>query len=178
MVVKRRTVTELPMPEDIITKVSEWGRKTLKEQFHHKLEFLNRMKQKYDWDGDEAEMDEGLVDPDLDANTPGVLFTNDTSANSTEDGGTPDDDEVANTAIAAANANLTPTHEAEITGVDLPTPSPVTDDEGNTSDDDEDIIEAGAIAPPAPQVQQLHTDDEFEPNNDPPLLETANDSDD
>ena len=36
MVVKRRNVTELPMPEDIITKVSEWGRKTLKEQFQHK----------------------------------------------------------------------------------------------------------------------------------------------
>ena len=59
------------------------------------------MKQKYDWDSDEAEMDEGLVepalvDPDMDANTPGVLLSNDSSANSTEDGGTPNDDEVAN----------------------------------------------------------------------------------
>jgi hypothetical protein len=40
------------------------------------------MKQIYDWDGEEAEIDEGLVepdlvDPDLEANTPGVRFEND-----------------------------------------------------------------------------------------------------
>jgi hypothetical protein len=29
MVVKRHTVTELPMPDDIIEKVNEWGRKSM-----------------------------------------------------------------------------------------------------------------------------------------------------
>jgi hypothetical protein len=38
MVVKHRTVTELPMHDDIIKKVNDWGAKSMKEQFHHKLE--------------------------------------------------------------------------------------------------------------------------------------------
>jgi hypothetical protein len=188
MVVKRRTIVELPMPDEIIAKVSEWGEKSMKEQFHHKLEFLNRMKQKYDWDGDEAEIDEGLVepdlvDPDLDSNTPGVLLAGEDELPVEQP--IEQDEEIANAAQAAANANLTPVDTAEITGVilpvHLPTPPAVTDDESNADDDDDDIIEAGLVEPAPQYVQHLSSDDEFEPNagdGEPPSLETVGDSDD
>ena len=172
----------------IIAKVNEWGKKSMKEQFHQKLEFLNRMKQKYDWDGNEAEMDEGLVepdliDPDLDSNTPGVLFVSDD--NSPVELAHEQDVEVANAAQAAANANLTPVSTAEITGVNLPTnlptPPAVTDDENDADDDDDDIIETGPVEPAPQDVQYLDNEDKFEPsadNDEPPILETADDSDD
>jgi hypothetical protein len=188
MVVKRRTVTELPMPDDIINKVDTWVKKSTKEQFHHKLEFLNHMKQKYDWDGDEAEMDEGLVEPDLiyrdlDSNTPGVLF--DHNQEPPVEQPIEEDDEVANAAYVAANANLMPVDTTEITGVNLPTnlptPPAVTDDEGDADDEDGDIIETGLVAPAPQNVQHLDDDDKFEPNvgdDEPPTLEIADNSDD
>jgi hypothetical protein len=184
MVVKHRTVTELPMPDDIIKKVNDWGAKSMKEQFHHKLEFLNRMKQKYDWDGGDAETDEGLnepdlVDPDLDSNTPGVFF--DEPKTSADENHIAPNKEVTNAAYAAANANLTPVDAAEITGVDLPTPPAVTDDEDDADADDDDIIDTGLMLPPVQNVQHLDDDDKFEPNtvdDEPQALETALDSDD
>ena len=102
-------------------------------------------------------------------------------ANDNDIANTPEDEEVATAALAAANANLTPIDGAEITGVDLPpTPSPVTDDEDNTNEDedDEDIIEVGVLPPPAAEVQQLD-DDEFEPNsNDNASDDEGDDADD
>jgi hypothetical protein len=123
---------------------------------------------KYDWDGDEAEMDEGLVkpdlvDPDLDSNTPGVSFDNE--SNHPGDLPTETDKEVANAAHAAANANLTLDNGAGITGVDLPTPPAATDNEDNVEDDNDGIIKMGVVQPTAQDMQQLGEGNEFEITN-------------
>ena len=75
------------------------------------------------------------------------------------------DKEVTNAAYPAANANLTPVDVAEITGVDLPTPPAVTDDEDDADADDHDIIEMGVVQPTTQDVQKLGEDNKFEPTN-------------
>ena len=52
------------------------GKKYQEEEKKNKLEFLNRMKLQYDWDNDELEASEGLIEelahPDLPAQFPGI----------------------------------------------------------------------------------------------------------
>jgi hypothetical protein len=110
------------------------------------------MKEKYDWDGDEAEFDEALIEddvhPDIPAELPGVEYERDMAeALEVPDSAptTDEDDELAAAAAATIEqANLPPVDTAEITGVDLvystgvPSPLAVTDDEHYNSDEEQD----------------------------------------
>eukprot|EP00804_Cyclotella_cryptica_P018596 CCRYP_011400-RA/>CCRYP_011400-RA protein AED:0.48 eAED:0.48 QI:0/0/0/1/1/1/2/0/290 len=49
-VVKRRTFTVLPIPNQIICKVKQWGKKSKQRRSKEKLDFLNRHKQQFAWD--------------------------------------------------------------------------------------------------------------------------------
>ncbi len=71
MVKKPRTVMLLSMLDHVISVVNNWGIQNAKENAKHSLVFLNRKKQLYDWDNDNLQDDEGLVDPDSNSH-PGI----------------------------------------------------------------------------------------------------------
>ena len=48
-VVSRRTITSLPMPASVIKVINDWGQSQKNADFRNKLEFWNRLQQKYDW---------------------------------------------------------------------------------------------------------------------------------
>ena len=61
-VVFRRTITRLPMPTSIIQVINNWGKSQKNTKFKNKLEFWDRLKQKYDWENDDLDVTEGKVD--------------------------------------------------------------------------------------------------------------------
>jgi len=73
---KCRSVTVMPMPDRIINTVNAWGKRYQEEEKKNKIEFLNRVQLQYDWDNDELEVSEGLMEelahPDLSAQFPGI----------------------------------------------------------------------------------------------------------
>jgi hypothetical protein len=77
-VVKRRTVNVLPMPERVIERMIKLGKKCRQSRSADTLQFLNRHKEKYDWDNEDLEVEEGLVEdepyPDLLAELPGCVW--------------------------------------------------------------------------------------------------------
>ena len=77
LVLKRRKIIPLPVPDRVIKKVNQWGVRSKREEYGKKLKFLNRNRQKYDWDNDELNDEEGLVEPEpthpeLTAEMPGI----------------------------------------------------------------------------------------------------------
>ena len=64
-VVTRRTIKVLPMPDRFLKTPNRWGLMSRTTVFGDKLEFLNRMKSKYDRDNDDTvDNEEGLVEPE------------------------------------------------------------------------------------------------------------------
>jgi hypothetical protein len=80
-VVKRRTVKVLPIPKRVIKRVIQMGKKSKQTRTDQTLQFLNRHKEKIDWDNEDLEIEEGLVEeeahPDLPAEIPGVPLESD-----------------------------------------------------------------------------------------------------
>ena len=80
LVVGRRTFDVLPMPDRVVKLLNEWGSKSDKANYGTTLQFRNRNKVKFDWDNDELEEDEDLIEdeirdnhhPSLPAEIPGV----------------------------------------------------------------------------------------------------------
>ena len=52
---KPRTITILPVPDRVIVLVNKWGKSFQRKSQRHKLDFLNRNKDKYAWDNDDLE---------------------------------------------------------------------------------------------------------------------------
>ena len=64
-VVTRRTIKVLPMPDIFLKTLNRWGLTSWTTVFGDKLELLNRMKSKYNWDNDDIfNNEEGLVEPE------------------------------------------------------------------------------------------------------------------
>ena len=61
-VLKRRKITEFPLPSRVINKVNNWGKRSKIEEYGNKLVFLDRHRQKYDWDNDEIVNEGGMVE--------------------------------------------------------------------------------------------------------------------
>ena len=59
---KPRSVTVFPMPDRVISQVNAWGNKYQEEEKKNKLEFLNRLQLQYDWDIEELEEPERLME--------------------------------------------------------------------------------------------------------------------
>jgi hypothetical protein len=77
VVKKPHTITPLPMPDRVIAVIEDWGRHHQKEDKVSTLEFLNQKGQQYDWDNDDLEYGEGLIEldithPDIPAEFPGI----------------------------------------------------------------------------------------------------------
>ena len=49
------------MPDSVVKLVSDWGKRSQKDHQKNKLEFLNRLQKKVDWDNSEYDDNEGLV---------------------------------------------------------------------------------------------------------------------
>ena len=58
------TIKGLPMPERILKLANHWEKSSWSQQYGNTLEFLGRKKAKFDWDNEDIEEDEGLVEPD------------------------------------------------------------------------------------------------------------------
>ena len=79
-VLYRRTCKELPMPGGVIRRMNLWGKRSKKERYGKKLNFLNRVKKEYDWENDELDPMEALehaeeqrVHPEVLAEFPGIM---------------------------------------------------------------------------------------------------------
>ena len=73
-VIVRRTIKVLPIPDRILKLANRWGKTSRSEQYGNKLEFLNRHKAKYDWDNEDIEECEGLIEPQPSSTAhPGIL---------------------------------------------------------------------------------------------------------
>jgi len=119
------------MPDSFIAAVNNWGLRSKRNRSAPKLEFLNRRKEKFDWDNDEMEDDAMVEDeviyPEIPAEFPGLLF----------DRGMSDDvvevkPELSNAQLALAAAVNADIVEINTTGV----PSLI--DEVIIDDDDDD----------------------------------------
>ena len=135
-IVKRRTVTPVPMPNRILKKIKKWGQKSKQMRSQRRLDFLNRNKEKFGWDIDADDELEGLLETpeprdtdDIPAELPGIQLTSDyDDLRVVQQQSVTENDIVA---AAMANANLGPSLElGEITGV-------------NTEDNDHDHLNAG-----------------------------------
>ena len=72
VVKKPRSVTRFPCPDRVIALVNAWGRRYQKAERANKIEFLNRQKLKFDWDNDELDESEPLIES-VHANTPAQI---------------------------------------------------------------------------------------------------------
>ena len=116
LLVNQHVIHELSMLKCIIKKMNWWGSKNNGEEYENKLQFLNRNKEKFNWDNDEVSNNDELVEEAsmthaiLLAELPGIVEENDFS----------DDDvpvqelRLVDNSILAANANLTKSQECNM----------------------------------------------------------------
>ena len=69
----QRTVKTVPYPHRIIRLANSWGKKYRSKQFGNNLEFRDWKKLQYDWDNEEIEENDPLVENPLTAVHPGIL---------------------------------------------------------------------------------------------------------
>ena len=109
----RRTVKVVPYPDRIIRLANSWGKQSRSKQFGNKLEFLDRNKVRYDWDNEEIEEEEALVEPPrtaahpgILAEIPGVVMESDGEVDTAAIEAAPVPDRAARAAAARANDNF------------------------------------------------------------------------
>ena len=113
-VIVRRTIKILLMPERILKLEDHWRKSSQSQQYGNKLEFLDRRKAKFDWENEDIEEDEGLVEPDLNpitypgilAEIPGVIMESGQEIATTDIEVVPVHDRVNQVAAARLNANF------------------------------------------------------------------------
>jgi hypothetical protein len=145
-VIKRGKITALPMPDRVIKRVISLGKKAKQTRTKQRVQFLNRNKEKFDWDNDELDLSPDLVDPTphetdvLPAELPGVLLESDYADHNAVQA-PPQPDLAAQAAATLANANLLPTNGPEIAGVNSDEAAVVSDDEGDDDEGDDDDVQ-------------------------------------
>jgi hypothetical protein len=153
LVVARRTIKPLPMPDRVVRRVISLGKRCKQQRVSQRLQFLNRLKEKFSWgDGtEEDDADQNLVEPEqhqtdvLPAEIPGVELEEDLEE--IQAAVQPDNEPTheARAEAALQNANLRNTaSDSEIAGVNdnglaLPADPPiVSDDNASQENEDED----------------------------------------
>ena len=53
------------MPDSVIKIINNWGKSQKNADFKNKLEFWDRLKQKYSWENDDLDVDDGKVEEEL-----------------------------------------------------------------------------------------------------------------
>eukprot|EP00957_Ditylum_brightwellii_P165894 12630193-Ditylum_brightwellii.AAC.1 len=56
------------MPDSIIEVINNWGKSKKKKNFRNKLEFWDRLKQKYSWVNDDLDLEYGKVEEEIVSN--------------------------------------------------------------------------------------------------------------
>lgn len=168
-VIKRRKIIPFHMPDRVIRKVNQWGARSKQEEYGNKLAFLNRNKEKYDWDNDDLADEEGLLELDptedlptdaIPAEMPGIELEEDLPSPVVEESEMSD----AERAVAAIRNDPGVVDNA----VALPAPTQVDEQD---QDDDDSVVEIPSIRPPrvVHEVEDDEDDDEVPNNNqDPP----------
>ena len=64
-VVIRRNIKVLPMPDSVIQVINNQGKSQKNTDFKNKLEFWDRLKQKYDWENEDLDLGDGKVGEEL-----------------------------------------------------------------------------------------------------------------
>ena len=106
------TIKVLPMPDSILKLINHWGKLSRSQQYGTKLESLDRNKANFDWDNDDLEENEGLVEsnptthPGILAEIPGVAIESDSAVDTSAIEEVPVPDRAARAAAARANANF------------------------------------------------------------------------
>ena len=128
-VVERRTIKEFPMPRRVEKRVRSLGLRAKQTRVGARLAFLNRHKERFAWDTDEAESQDLLEEhtpretDDLPAEIPGVMLESDYDDlnNNVIENTSPSDLQLAE--AARRNANLTTASEQDqIAGVNVTPP--------------------------------------------------------
>ena len=123
------------MPDSFIAEVNKWGLRSKRDKAARKLEFLNRRKEKFDWDNDETEADDLVEDeviyPEIPAEFPGLLFDRGVSDDVVEVEPELSDAQLA--LAAAVNADIV---EVNTTGVPSLIDEVIIDDDDDENDDD------------------------------------------
>ena len=60
--VLRRTITRLTMPDRVMNIINDRGKSQKNAGFRNKLEFLDLMKNKYDWENEDLDVSDGNVE--------------------------------------------------------------------------------------------------------------------
>ena len=55
----------LPMPDSVIQVINDWGKSQKNTDFKNKLEFRDRMKNKYEWENEDLDSEDGRVEEEL-----------------------------------------------------------------------------------------------------------------
>ena len=75
VVKKPRKMTEFHIPDQVITLLDKWSKRSSREYMQSRLVFLNLHKHKFDWVNDDLDKSEGLVEnshPEIPAQMPGI----------------------------------------------------------------------------------------------------------
>ena len=161
-VLKQRKIIPLPVPDRVIQKVEQWGKRSQRESYGTKIELLNRNMKKYDWDNDDLQEEEGLVEeikevahPDLPAEMPGI----DIEEEQPEAGPAVEEVEMSESELAAAAArNASIEMGAE--------PQTIVDETDVPDDDDHVVYEIDEDS-----VEDMFADVKQEPVQQPGVLE-------
>ena len=62
IMLNQRVNKVVPIPYWVIKKINKWDEITKRKEYGRKLKFLNRTKEKYDWDNDEIKEGKGLLE--------------------------------------------------------------------------------------------------------------------
>ena len=156
-VLLRRVIKVLPMPDSVIKVINDWGKSQTNADFKNKLEFWDRLKQKYDWENDDLDTDNGKVEEELVSpftEIPAEILGVRLETHAQPDTGAiqappvPTMSDIAK--IASANAGLAPT-----TGVSQPTGVRSTGVVDSTNNSDDDNVTIGV---PKVEVEYIPTE--------------------
>jgi hypothetical protein len=152
------------MPDKFTKRIIKLGKRAKQTRTNQRLQFLNRHKEKFDWDNDDLDISPDLVQPAhptdaIPAEMQGVPFEEDLIDAAVAP---PLQPSLAQQAAAAlANANLLPIPNGhEIAGVHNDETAVVSDDEGDLEDEDNDVEYMGenSNAPNAPDAINVDAD--------------------
>ena len=71
-VLSRRTIKRLPMIDCVIKVINNWGKSQKNTNFKNRLEFWDRLKQKFDWEEEDLDMSNSKVEVEPVSNYPRI----------------------------------------------------------------------------------------------------------
>ena len=163
-IVLRRNIKVLPMPDSVIQVINNWEKSQKNTNFKNKLEFWDRLKQKYDWGNKDLDLGDDKVEEELvsqfthiPAEIPGVCMTAHVQPDTGAVEAPPVPTMLYLAAAARANTGLAPT-----TGVSQPTGVVSTGVVDLTDATDDDANNTGTISVSKVDVEDIPMEEVIE----------------